>query len=112
VSALRHIFLCIIGVVLLYEWYLSMTQILVAVGMAVGTAYFILTRRAFRLFYYSILSMVIGSASVMVPVQPVSYAMWALGHLGVGMFIVSILFILIKLAKMAADAVPLAAREL
>jgi hypothetical protein len=95
-----------------YEWYTSTVQILTASGMALGVIYYTLTRRAFRLFYYSLLSMIIGSASTMVPILWVSYAMWALGHLGVGMFIASLLFILLKLVKMTADAVPLSVRDL
>jgi hypothetical protein len=95
-----------------YEWYGSVTQTLIAVGMAVGTIYFIATRRAFRLFYYSILAMILGSASTMVPVAPAAYVMWAVGHVGVGMFIVSLLFILLKLVKMTADAVPLSVRDI
>jgi hypothetical protein len=95
-----------------YEWYTSFLWTNTAIGMAVGTIYYALTGRAFRLFYYSILTMIIGSASTMVPITFISYIMYVVGHWGVGMFIVSILFILIKLVKMAADSVPLSVREL
>jgi len=95
-----------------YEWYTSVVQTLIATGMAVGVIYYVLTRRAFRLFYYSILAMITGSASTMVPITLVSYTMWAVGHLGVGMFIVSLLFILLKLVKEVADNVPLSVRNL
>jgi hypothetical protein len=95
-----------------YLWYESVTQTLIAVGMAVGAAYYITTGRAFRLFYYSILAMVLGSASTLVPHLYISYVLWMLGNVGVGMFVASILFILIKLVKLAADSVPLSLREL
>ena len=95
-----------------YEWYLSVVQTQIAAGMAVGVIYYTITRRAFRLFYYSILAMLLGSASTLVPIFYVSYALWVIGHLGVGMFIVSILFIMIKLVRLAAEAVPLSVREL
>jgi hypothetical protein len=94
-----------------YEWYLSTVQVLVASGMALGVVYYTLTRRAFRLFYYSLVSMLIGSASTMVPITMLAYAMWIVGHLGVGMFIASLIFILLKLVKMVADSVPLSIRE-
>jgi sterol desaturase/sphingolipid hydroxylase (fatty acid hydroxylase superfamily) len=95
-----------------YEWYTSVVQTLIATGMAVGVIYYVMTKRAFRLFYYSLLAMITGSASTMVPITMLSYAMWVVGHVGVGMFIVSLLFILLKLVKMAADTVPLSVRDL
>ena len=89
-----------------------MVQTQIAAGMAVGVIYYVMTKRAFRLFYYSLLAMITGSASTMVPITMLSYAMWVVGHVGVGMFIVSLLFILLKLVKMAADTVPLSVRDL
>jgi hypothetical protein len=95
-----------------YEWYTSTVQTLIATGMALGVIYYVLTGRAFKLFFYSILAMAVGSASTLVPITLISYAMWVIGHLGVGMFAVSILFILLKLVKLAADSVPLSVRGL
>jgi sterol desaturase/sphingolipid hydroxylase (fatty acid hydroxylase superfamily) len=95
-----------------YEWYTSVVQTLIATGMAVGVIYYVMTKRAFRLFYYSLLTMMTGSASTMVPITMLSYAMWVVGHVGVGMFIVSIIILMLKLVKIVADSVPLSVKDL
>jgi len=94
-----------------YLWYESFTETLIAVGMAVGFIYYIVTRRALRLFFYSIVFMVLGSATTLVPVVLISYILYIIGHLGVGMFIDSLIFILIKLVYMVSEAVELRAKD-
>jgi hypothetical protein len=94
-----------------YVWYESFTETLVAVGMAVGLIYYLVTRRALRLFFYSIVFMVVGSATTLVPVVYIAYGLFILGHVGVGMFIDSLIFLLIKLVHMVSEAVELKARE-
>jgi len=94
-----------------YVWYESFTETLVAVGMAVGFIYYLVTRRALRLFFYSIVFMVVGSATTLVPFVYIAYGLFILGHVGVGMFIDSLIFLLIKLVHMVSEAVELKARE-
>jgi len=94
-----------------YAWYESFTETLVAVGMAVGFIYYLATRRALRLFFYSIVFMVVGSATTLVPFVYIAYGLFILGHVGVGMFIDSLIFLLIKLVHMVSEAVELKARE-
>jgi len=94
-----------------YVWYESFTETLVAVGMAVGFIYYLVTRRALRLFFYSIVFMVVGSATTLLPFVYIAYGLFILGHVGVGMFIDSLIFLLIKLVHMVSEAVELKARE-
>jgi len=94
-----------------YGWYESFTETLVAVGMAVGFIYYLVTRRALRLFFYSIVFMVVGSATTLLPFVYIAYGLFILGHVGVGMFIDSLIFLLIKLVYMVSEAVELRARE-
>jgi hypothetical protein len=94
-----------------YGWYESFTEMLVAIGMAIGFIYYLLTRRALRLFYYSIVFMMIGSATTLVPFMLISYIFYIIGHLGVGMFIDSLIFLLIKLVNMVSEAVELRAKD-
>jgi hypothetical protein len=94
-----------------YVWYESFTETLVAVGMAVGFIYYLITRRALRLFFYSIVFMIIGSATTLVPFMYIAYILYILGHVGVGMFIDSLIFLLIKLVHMVSEAVELRAKE-
>ena len=94
-----------------YVWYESFTETLVAVGMAVGLIYYLVTRRALRLFFYSIVFMVVGSATTLLPFVYIAYGLFILGHVGVGMFIDSLIFLLIKLVHMVSEAVELKARE-
>jgi len=93
-----------------YVWYESFTETLVAVGMGIGLAYYAVTRRALRLFFYSILFMIIGSTTTLVPYTYIAYGLYILGHLGVGMFIVSLILLLVKLVAMVSDAVELRAK--
>jgi len=94
-----------------YEWYTHFTETLVAVGMVIGFIYYIVTRRALRLFFYSIVFMVVGSATTLVPFMYIAYVLYIVGHVGVGMFIDSLIFLLIKLVYMVSEAVELKARE-
>ena len=94
-----------------YVWYESFTETLVAVGMAVGFIYYLVTRRALRLFFYSIVFMAVGSATTLLPFVYIAYGLFILGHVGVGMFIDSLIFLLIKLVHMVSEAVELKARE-
>ena len=95
-----------------YAWYESFIETLIAVGMAVGFIYYVVTRRALRLFFYSIVFMLVGSATTLVPVVLISYILYIIGHLGVGMFVDSLIFILIKLVHMVSEAVELRAKEI
>jgi len=95
-----------------YLWYESFTETLIAIGMAVGFIYYLITRRALRLFFYSIVFMLVGSATTLVPIMLISYILYIIGHLGVGMFIDSLIFILIKLVHMVSEAVELRAKEI
>jgi len=94
-----------------YGWYESFTETLVVIGMAVGFIYYLVTRRALRLFFYSIVFMIVGSATTLVPFLYIAYGLFILGHVGVGMFIDSLIFLLIKLVNMVSEAVELRARE-
>jgi len=94
-----------------YGWYESFTETLVVIGMAVGFIYYLVTRRALRLFFYSIVFMTVGSATTLVPFLYIAYGLFILGHVGVGMFIDSLIFLLIKLVNMVSEAVELRARE-
>jgi len=94
-----------------YLWYESFTETLIAVGMAVGFIYYIVTRRALRLFFYSIVFMVLGSTTTLVPVVLISYILYIIGHLGIGMFVDSLIFILVKLVHMVSEAVELRAKD-
>jgi hypothetical protein len=93
-----------------YVWYESFTETLVAIGMAVGFIYYLVTRRALRLFFYSIIFMIIGSATTLVPYMYIAYGLYILGHLGVGMFIDSLILLLVKLVAMVSEAVELRAK--
>ena len=94
-----------------YLWHESFVETLIAAGMAVGFIYYVVTRRALRLFFYSIVFMVVGSATTLVPFLYISYILYIIGHLGVGMFIDSLIFLLIKLVHMVSEAVELRAKE-
>jgi len=94
-----------------YLWYESFTETLIAIGMAVGFIYYMITRRALRLFFYSIVFMLVGSASTLVPIMFISYVLYITGHLGVGMFVDSLIFLLVKLVHMVSEAVELRARD-
>jgi len=94
-----------------YAWYESFIETLIAVGMVVGFIYYVVTRRALRLFFYSIVFMVLGSATTLVPIMFISYILYIIGHLGVGMFIDSLIFILVKLVHMVSEAVELRAKD-
>ena len=95
-----------------YLWYESFVETLIATGMAVGFIYYAVTRRAFRLLFYSIVFMLLGSAATIVPFLYISYALYIIGHLGIGMFIDALIFILIKLVHMVSEAVELRARDI
>jgi hypothetical protein len=94
-----------------YVWYGTFTETLVAVGMAVGLIYYLVTRRALRLFFYSIVFMIIGSATTLVPFMYIAYILYILGYVGVGMFIDSLILLLVKLVYMVSEAVELRAKE-
>ena len=94
-----------------YLWYESFTETLIVVGMAIGFIYYIVTRRALRLFFYSIVFMVLGSVTTLVPLLYISYVLFILGHFGVGMFVDSLVLLLIKLVHMVSEAVELKAKD-
>ena len=94
-----------------YVWYESFVETLIAIGMAAGFIYYLVTRRALRLFFYSIVFMLLGSASTLVPLTFISYVLYIIGHIGVGMFIDSLIFLLVKLVHMVSDAVELRAKD-
>lgn len=94
-----------------YVWYETFTETLVAVGISVGFIYYIVTRRALRLFFYSIVFMIIGSAATLVPFMYIAYVLYIVGHVGVGMFIDSLVLLLVKLVRMASEAVELRAKD-